>query len=152
MQIWDSQNKSLVTRGFSLKTFNLLRFLLIFISAVVLLQILSFNVSASVNSNKIFTSSKSTEKLFSDKSVSSENPLHSGQSSNGVEAEVEPNEDDIHHNLSESSNSSVQKFILDELIYTSFIKSRYLRMASSIYRQAEVPYFVLYHSWKNYLV
>ena len=152
MQKRNSENNLLVTKGFSLKISNIFRFALIFISIGILLQIISFSVSAHETKLKIFTTTKSTEKLLNDKCVNSEIPFHSGQSSQGADADVEPTEDEIHHDLTTSTNNSIQNFILDEFIYTSFIKSRYLGLASSLLRQEVVPYFVLYHSWKNYLV
>ena len=151
MQKRYSQNNLLVPNGFSLKTSNLLRFASIFIITVAQFQIFSLNVSASVNSYKNFTTFKKTEKSFSDKSISSEIPFHSGQSSQGIDAEVEPTEDDIHQDISGSFSESLHKFYLKEFIYTSFIKARYLRLAFSIHRQAKVPCFILNHSWKSQL-
>lgn len=152
MQKHDSENNLLVTKGFSLKISNIFRFALIFISIGILLQMISFSVSAHVKTSTVFTTLQSIEKSLNNKYVSSKTPFNSGQSSQGSDAEVEPTEDDIHHDLTFSTNNSIQKFILDEFNYTSFIKSRYLRLASSLLRQEAVPYFVLYHSWKNYLV
>jgi hypothetical protein len=78
--------------------------------------------------------------------------LEPGQAASMVEAEVESSEDDIHQNISAPCNGLAQKFLLEEFAYTTFLKSRYLRLASTLQRQCEIPYFVLYHSWKSYLI
>lgn len=152
MQNWNSQNKSLVTRGFYLKISNPFRFVLIFICTIIVHQICNANFLHKEYPCNNYTASFTVQKNINDQFITSEIPFQSGRSSHGADAEVEPTEDDVNHNLSALGNSSFQKFMLDELVYTSFIKSRYLHLTFSIHRQVEVPYFVLYHSWKNYLV
>ena len=84
--------------------------------------------------------------------ITADIPFQSNESSHGIEADIEPSEDDLNHSTPTISSTSPQKFILDEIVFTSFIKSRYLRLASSIHNKDEVPFFVLYHSWKNYII
>ena len=151
MQILKTKNHLLKEGKVLAATFKIFGYALIFICAHILFQICSFNGLTRLNLIDHQTFNIHTAKYHADKSISAEIPLQSRQSSQSVDAEVEPTEDDIHYSLSESSAHPDQRFQLGEFIYTSFIKSQYLRLTSSVYKQKEVPYFVLYHSWKNFI-
>lgn len=70
----------------------------------------------------------------------------------GLEMEVETaEEDDTKNNLEEYCNNLASIHAVEEQVYTSFLRSRYLQLASSVHNQPTVPFFILYHSWKNYL-
>lgn len=66
------------------------------------------------------------------------------------EMEVEVTEEDETKNNLEGYNPTV-KHAVEQLVYTSFLRSRFLQMASSVHKQPRVPFFILYHSWKNFL-
>lgn len=66
------------------------------------------------------------------------------------EMEVEVTEKDETKNSIEGHNPTV-KHAVEQLVYTSFLRSRFLQMASSVHNQPTVPFFILYHSWKNFL-
>ncbi len=66
--------------------------------------------------------------------------------------EMEETEDeDIQSNHQELNNNFSQKYNTEELAYNCILQSRYLQLATSIHQQQAIPYFILYHSWKNYL-
>ena len=70
----------------------------------------------------------------------------------GFEMEVEvAEEDDTKNDLEEYCNNLAAIHAVEEQVYTSFLRSRYLQLASSVQNQPTVPFFILYHSWKNYL-
>lgn len=140
------------TEKFSLINTNLLRFLLIFACTVVFHEKFDSGILISVDRGQVSDAQLIQDRAHTTNFFSSEIPFHSSRSSDGVDAEIEPTEDDIRNDLSESFGNSFHNFNIEEIIYTSFIKSRYLRLASSIQQQSELPYFVLYHSWKTYLV
>jgi len=62
-----------------------------------------------------------------------------------VEDESEQNSED------ESCVSLSQKHTSEELCYNCILRSRYLQLAFSAQQQPAVPYFILHHSWKNYI-
>lgn len=145
--------KNILLKGVKevLEAFNIFRFALIIICSFILFQAYSFNGLTRKNLIDHQTLNLYTAKSHTDKCISAEIPLQPVHSSQYVDAEVEPTEEDIHCLLYESNTYPAQRFQLGEFIYTSFIKSRYLRLTSSFYEQEEVPYFVLYHSWKNFI-
>ena len=67
-----------------------------------------------------------------------------------VEAESE-DEDDVHneHDFDHGINSSHQN--LKEVHYTDAINILYLRLASTHLHKVDIPFFLLYHSWKSHL-
>lgn len=66
--------------------------------------------------------------------------------------EIEVAEDEDHQNNQEEAyKNSEQKFSYGELIYYNILRIRYQQLASSTHKQTVVPFFVLYHSWKNQL-
>ena len=66
--------------------------------------------------------------------------------------EMEEVEDDEKQNCTHEFYSNyTHQYAADALAYNGILKIRYLHLASSIHQQAEVPYFILYHSWKNHL-
>jgi hypothetical protein len=134
------------------KTSSLFRFALLMICFLFIHQISTAGDLIRTISFNTPEKSEAVQLNITNKFFTSEIPLQSGQLSHGVEAEVESSEDDIHHNLADTNNNSAQNFLLEEFIYTAFIKSRYLRLVSSNHEKAVVPYFVLYHSWKNYCI
>lgn len=70
-----------------------------------------------------------------------------------MEVEAETTEEDDTQNYQDDFFSKLaQKRVAEELLYTCFLRSRYLQLISSAHRQPAVPFFILYHSWKNYLV
>lgn len=66
---------------------------------------------------------------------------------------VEEDDDEQHKKISVdcSKHCIVEKHSPGELIYTTYLKSRYLQLASSFSNRPSIPFFVLYHSWKSYL-
>lgn len=79
-------------------------------------------------------------------------PLPAHQAQHGIDMEVEvTEEDDLHHDVDHLSGTTAHKFSLEERLFTSFINSRYLTLASSLHSKVEVPYFILHHSWRNHI-
>ena len=65
--------------------------------------------------------------------------------------EMEVAEDDEHACEQESFNHfSQQSFIYDHA-FDCIIRSRYLQLTFSAQQRPEVPFFILHHSWKNYI-
>ena len=151
MQILKTKNHLLRDGKGLVASYNIFRFALILFCSYILFQVCSINGLTRSNLIDHQTLNIHTATHQTDKSISAEIPLQSRQSSQSVDAEVEPTEDDIHYSVSESATHPDQRSQLGEFIYTSFIKSRYLRLTSSNYEQEGVPYFVLYHSWKNFI-
>lgn len=66
--------------------------------------------------------------------------------------EMEVLEDENEQNTEYVSNAALsQKFISEELFYNSILRSRYLQLAFSAQQHPAVPFFILHHSWKNYI-
>jgi hypothetical protein len=67
-----------------------------------------------------------------------------------VEAESE-DEDDVHdeQTVCNGSLSSHQNF--NTVHFTGTINTLYLRLASNIQHKVDLPFFILYHSWKSHL-
>ncbi len=67
-----------------------------------------------------------------------------------VEAESE-DEDDVHNEqvVSNGFNSANQNF--KAVHYTVAINTLYLRLASCYLHKVDLPFFILYHSWKSHL-
>ena len=67
-----------------------------------------------------------------------------------VEADSE-DEDEVEHEqvLCNGFNSSHQN--LKEVHYTDAINILYLRLASTHLHKVDIPFFLLYHSWKSHL-
>lgn len=66
--------------------------------------------------------------------------------------EMELAEDDEKHIVEQEAYSYFyQKNSGDELAYYSVLQSRYLQLISSVQKQPEVDYYILYHSWKKHI-
>ena len=69
-----------------------------------------------------------------------------------LEIEVETaEEDDTKNNFEEYCQNIAAIHAVEQQAYTSYLRSRYLQLASSVQNQPTVPFFILYHSWKNHL-
>ena len=150
MQKGYTLNKSLVFKEFSLNKFFFSQFALVIIYSLIQL-VFNSNIQAKEHQTIYQCSNQSSINKVSDRFIGSDVPFQTSKKSQGVDAEVEPTEDDIHHE-SLASNESFHPIITDDFFYTSYIKSRFLGLTSKIHSQTEVPYFVLYHSWKNFIV
>lgn len=144
-------NKSLFIKEFYLKKYFPLHITLIFIYSLIALFFFipdcMVKEQKSINqSSGVFPQQKASVSI-----ICSDFPFQNGKNSQGVVAEVEPTEDDIHHE-SLASNESYHPIIINDFFYTSYIKSRLLRLTSSMFSHTSIPYFVLYHSWKNFIV
>jgi len=60
-------------------------------------------------------------------------------------------DDDKHIWEQETFNHFYQKNAGDELAYHCILQSRYLQLISSLQKQPEVEFFILYHSWKKHI-
>ncbi len=60
-------------------------------------------------------------------------------------------DDDKHIGEQETFNHFYQRNAGDELAYHCILQSRYLQLISSLQKQPEVEYFILYHSWKKHI-
>lgn len=49
-------------------------------------------------------------------------------------------------------NNLNNKFADDNHLYGKILRSRYLQFASSVSKQKEIPYFILYQCWKLHIV
>lgn len=66
--------------------------------------------------------------------------------------EVEPSDEDEVHNDQIHLNASIAKnYLFEGFHYSYFIHTLYLRLVSANRQKVELPYFVLYHSWKSHL-
>jgi hypothetical protein len=83
---------------------------------------------------------------------SAQHPLHSIPENWEMEIVAEDSEEnDAQNNWEEPNNQSDRKFSTEELLYTAYLKSLYVHLASSIQGQSQVPRFILHHSWKSFL-
>lgn len=83
---------------------------------------------------------------------SAQHPLHSIPENWELEIVAEDSEEnDTQNNWEEPNDHSDRKFSTEELLYTSYLKSLYVQLASSIQGQSQVPRFILHHSWKSFL-
>lgn len=60
-------------------------------------------------------------------------------------------DDDKHIGEQEIYNHCCQRNAGDELAYHNVLQSRFLQLISSVQKQPEVDYFILYHSWKKHI-
>lgn len=60
-------------------------------------------------------------------------------------------EEDLRNECTENCQPFAGNYVAGELLYTSSIRSRYLQMLSAFYNRTAVPFFILHHSWKEYL-
>ncbi|OYX96252.1 MAG: hypothetical protein B7Y76_08990 [Sphingobacteriia bacterium 35-40-5] len=67
-----------------------------------------------------------------------------------VEAESE-DEDDVHNEQEDVNGLSASYQAFNAIHYSDAINTLYLRLASNIQHKVDVPFFVLYHSWKSHL-
>ena len=85
-------------------------------------------------------------------STISHSPLPADHANLKLDIEVEVTEDDeLEHDVDCSNSCANQQFTIEERLYTSCIKSRYLRLVSSLDSKTEVPYFILHHSWRSHI-
>lgn len=75
-------------------------------------------------------------------------PLQGNQLDLYIELESS-DEDEVHNEQTPLSGSIVKNYTLEGFHYSYFIHTLYLRLASSKRSKVELPYFVLYHSWKS---
>ena len=123
-------------------------FLFIFASTFFLQQLQAFSfLNNSVSCNKGSTDflrlSHGQEPHFS---------LLAPQATVKTAVEMELAEDDDKHiGEQETFSHFYQKNAGDELAYHCILQSRYLQLISSLQKQPEVEYFILYHSWKKHI-
>jgi hypothetical protein len=65
-----------------------------------------------------------------------------------IEAESS-DEDEIHNEQIHPNGPFDKNYTFESFHYSYFIHTLYLRLVSSNLRKVELPYFVLYHSWKS---
>jgi hypothetical protein len=66
--------------------------------------------------------------------------------------EMEVAEDDDRQSSEDECNEDInQQYSTKHLAYNNIIRSRYLQLTSSAQQQPAVPFFILHHSWKNYI-
>ncbi len=104
------------------------------------------------NSKKESSSHLHSQHIFSNSQLSYHLPFQP----NPLEWEMEfVEEDDENNNRKTSADdyrtSFIKKHSSDELDYTTGLNSRYLQLTSSVSKRPSIPFFILYHSWKNYL-
>jgi hypothetical protein len=68
----------------------------------------------------------------------------------GPDIDIEIAEEDDDQHVQDQFNGGLpRKLVVGEIHYTSYLKSRYSRLARSADHQAELPFFILYHCWKS---
>jgi hypothetical protein len=76
-------------------------------------------------------------------------PTHPRDTRLGLNIDIEiAEEDDVQHSQDQCCDD-VQRRQVEELRYSSFLKSRYLRSGDFFTHKADLPFFILYHSWKS---
>lgn len=69
-----------------------------------------------------------------------------------IAMEMEVVEDESEQSTEDASYANLsQKHTSEELCYNCIIRSRYLQLAFSAQQHPAVPFFILHHSWKNYI-
>jgi hypothetical protein len=127
--------------------------ILLFAFAFSLQQFSAFAYSQLAESSKKETSSHlHSQQLFN----SSQFSYHLPFQPNPLEWEMEFVEEDDDNNNKKISidvhkNHFVETHSSGEFEYTTCLKSRYLQLTSSVNNRATIPFFILHHSWKNYL-
>ncbi len=99
-----------------------------------------------------FHGSRNHSRIYSiiDARYTQDGPAHSRNTPLGLEIEDEFAEDeDVQHLQDQSYGNLPKRLAVEEIHYTSFLKSRYLRLAHSVSHQTTVPFFILYNSWKS---
>ena len=66
-----------------------------------------------------------------------------------MDMEFELAEEDETDNNQEETFGITEKYALHEFKYTCSLQSLYLHLNSSVHQQNLVPFFILYHSWKD---
>jgi hypothetical protein len=67
-----------------------------------------------------------------------------------VEAESE-DEDDVHNEQEDVNGLSASYQTFNAIHFSDAINTLYLRLASNIQHKVDLPFFILYHSWKSHL-
>lgn len=119
------------------------RFLML-LTLVVFLQQLSF---ASLHRSLGFIDSYSavTEARFTEKVPAQQ---HNDLLTLDIEVET-AEEDEVQHLQDQASGCIPKSFSIEDLHYTSFLKTRYLRSANNKHNWTDLPLFILHHSWKS---
>lgn len=125
---------------------------LIFVFAFSLQQFSAFAFTQlAENTTKETSSNLHSQHLLSNSQLSYHLPFQP----NPLEWEMEflEEEDDNNRKITADDyrTSFIKKHSSDELDYTTGLNSRYLQLTSSVSKRASIPFFILYHSWKNYL-
>ena len=68
-----------------------------------------------------------------------------------VEATAEEEEDELHNEQVVYSGLFSNKQRFNDLPYSAAINTLYLSLASTNQHKVDVPFFILFHSWKSYL-
>lgn len=119
------------------------RFLML-LTLVVFLQQLSFSSLhhslGFIDSYAAVTEARFTEKI----------PAHHQNDHLTLDIEVETaEEDEVQHLQDHSSGCIPKSFCIEDLHYTSFLKTRYLRSVNNKHNWTDLPLFILHHSWKS---
>jgi hypothetical protein len=65
-----------------------------------------------------------------------------------IEIEIAEEDDDL-HDQDQFNGGPARTLVVEEIHYTSYLKSRFSRLVRSADHQAELPFFILYHCWKS---
>ena len=146
--ISNKQNISFRSHG---KTVAHYCILLVFGITFFLQQVQAFFVShnrESTNSSKsILVSPKQTIRI----PYSSVHEIQLAPETMDMELEI-AEEDETSNSEDELFNKLAQKYALEELEYACLLRSLYLHLSSSVHKQPLVPFFILYHSWKEDII
>ncbi len=82
--------------------------------------------------------------------ISATIPLQSLPTETDLEFEI-AEEEETKNSFTDYGAESAEKYVLNEINFTSFLRIRFLQIASSVENQPVLPLFILHHSWKNYL-
>ena len=69
----------------------------------------------------------------------------------GIENEQEEEHEYYRSPLQVFNDYLLPDYCISELLYHSLLRSRYAQHLSSAKKHPVIPFFVLYHSWKNHL-
>lgn len=111
----------------------------------------SANTRASKNTVKEHRSNVHPETLLHPAHFSSTIPFGSVPVEQDAEIEI-AEEDDLKNNSDDYGDELADKYSSEEIEYNAFLKNRFLQINTSVHKRQIVPFFILYHNWKSFLV
>jgi hypothetical protein len=145
MQKTNTEGLRRYTKGIYHKTLVNFRFIALLILACLVQQF-----SFATQENTFHLTNLSAENLINSYYEKGTAEHHESQLDLFIEAESE-DEDEVHNEQVYLNGILPKNQTCNTLQYNHYINTLFLRLASTNLHKVELPYFILYHSWKSHL-